>query len=318
MSKNSNFLNFDKEVASSIGLNESIVLQQIKVSSKPSLINLKNDLPFLEKKELNRILKKLLNLKLITEAENKTFSAKSKKEVSKPERKNSFSENFVPSKNTLKEARVLGISEEFIKNKIPEFKTYWIDRNDKSFSWDFKFLKYLLKEWRNEEEKINKISKRKPIEKNWKPSKDAFQILKHAQIDENFINDALPEFILYWSERNTPSDAWNTKFLNHVKNQWVRYQNLISMVKKPSMMNKDWEPSEDCYDVLTLAKIDKHFAKSQIPEFKLYWLETKEMRNCWNSKFIQHVKFRWKSKNGNVKNVLSRLKDNEWAVNFKN
>ena len=50
-------LNFDKEVASSIGLNESIVLQQIKVSSKTSLINLKNDLPFLEEKELNRILK---------------------------------------------------------------------------------------------------------------------------------------------------------------------------------------------------------------------------------------------------------------------
>ena len=54
MSKNSNFLNFDKEVASSIGLNESVVLQQIKVSSKPSLINLKNDLPFLEEKELNK------------------------------------------------------------------------------------------------------------------------------------------------------------------------------------------------------------------------------------------------------------------------
>ena len=87
MSKNSNFLNFDKEVASSIGLNESVVLQQIKVSSKPSIINLKNDLPFLEEKELNRILKKLLNLKLITETENKTFSAKSKKELSRPERK---------------------------------------------------------------------------------------------------------------------------------------------------------------------------------------------------------------------------------------
>jgi hypothetical protein len=47
-------------------------------------------------------------------------------------------------------------------------------------------------------------------------------------------------------------------------------------------------------------------------------LETKEMRNCWNSKFIQHVKFKWKAKHGNTKNVLSRLKDHEWAVNFKN
>ena len=52
------------------------------------------------------------------------------------------------------------------------------------------------------------------------------------------------------------------------------------MVKKPTRMSKDWEPSEDCFDVLSLAKIDKIFAESQIPEFKLYWLETKEMRNC--------------------------------------
>ena len=50
MSKKTNLLNFDKEIASSIGLYESVVLQQIKVSSKPSLINLKNDLPFLEEK----------------------------------------------------------------------------------------------------------------------------------------------------------------------------------------------------------------------------------------------------------------------------
>ena len=68
----------------------------------------------------------------------------------------------------------------------------------------------------------------------------------------------------------------------------------------------------------TGAKINKNFAKSQIPEFKIYWLETKEMRNCWNSKFIQHVKFKWNTKNGSSKNVLSRLKDYEWAVNFKN
>ena len=97
----------------------------------------------------------------------------------------------------------------------------------------------------------------KPIQKNWKPSKEALQILKHAEIDEKFIVDALPEFILYWSERNTASDSWNTKFLNHIKNQWVRYQNLISMVKKPTRMHKNWEPSEDCFDVLSLAKINK-------------------------------------------------------------
>ena len=48
----------------------------------------------------------------------------------------------------------------------------------------------------------------KPIQKNWKPSIEALKILKHAEIDEKFIIDALPEFILYWSERNTASDVY--------------------------------------------------------------------------------------------------------------
>ena len=83
----------------------------------------------------------------------------------------------------MKEAKSLGISEDFIRNKLPEFRAYWSDRKDKSFSWDYKFLKYLLKEWRAEEENLNKASKMKPIQKNWKPSKEALQILKHAEIE---------------------------------------------------------------------------------------------------------------------------------------
>ena len=318
MSKKSNSFNFDKEIASSVGLNESIVIQYLKTNSIQTFDILMTELSFFDEKELNRILKKLIKLKLIEEFSNGSFCLKSKNEGSKVERKKNISKEYLPSKNILKEAKSLGVSQEFIQNKLPEFRSYWTDRGDKSFSWDYKFLKYLLKEWRSEEEKLNKVSKMKPIQKNWKPSKEALKILQHSEIEEKFIIDALPEFVLYWSERNTASDSWNSKFLNHVKNQWVRYKNLISMVRKPTRMDKDWRPSEDCFDVLSLAKINKSFAISQIPEFKLYWLETKEMRNCWNSKFIQHVKYKWKTKNGNVKNVLSRLKDHEWAVNFKN
>tara|TARA_B100001113_G_scaffold315090_1_gene281101 strand:- start:10531 stop:11526 length:996 start_codon:yes stop_codon:yes gene_type:complete len=318
MSKKSNSFNFDKEIALSVGLNESIVIQYLKTNSIQTFDILMTELSFFDEKELNRILKKLIKLKLVEEFSNGSFCLKSKNEGSKVERKKNISKEYLPSKNILKEAKSLGVSQEFIQNKLPEFRSYWTDRGDKSFSWDYKFLKYLLKEWRSEEEKLNKVSKMKPIQKNWKPSKEALKILQHAEIEEKFIIDALPEFVLYWSERNTASDSWNSKFLNHVKNQWVRYKNLISMVRKPTRMDKDWRPSEDCFDVLSLAKINKSFAISQIPEFKLYWLETKEMRNCWNSKFIQHVKYKWKTKNGNVKNVLSRLKDHEWAVNFKN
>ena len=40
MSKKSNFLNFDKEIASSIGLNEAIVLQVLKLEKKQVLSTL--------------------------------------------------------------------------------------------------------------------------------------------------------------------------------------------------------------------------------------------------------------------------------------
>ena len=318
MPKKTKLINFDKEIALSIGLNESIVLQQIKNNPQVSFLFLKDNFEFLDERELKRVLKKLLKLKLISETTKNNFSILSKRENTNEERKKIISKTYQPSKNILKEAKSLGLPDYFVKNKLPEFRLYWTDRQDKSFSWDYKFLKYLLKEWRREEEKKNKASKMKPIPKSWNPSKEALQILQLAEIDEKFVADSLPEFILYWSERKIISDSWNSKFLNHVKNQWVRYQNLISNVKKPTRINKDWQPSKDCFDVLSLAKIDKQFAQLQVPDFKLYWLETKEMRNCWNSKFIQHVKFKWKAKNGNEKNVLSRMKDHEWAINFKN
>ncbi len=232
MSKKTNLLNFDKEIASSIGLNEAIVLQLLKAGTNHTITSLNKKLSFIEQKEIQRVLKKLLKLKLIEELSKETFCLKSKSRETLPERKQNISKGYLPSNNILKEAKSLGVSEDFIKTKLPEFRAYWSDRKDKSFSWDYKFLKYLLKEWRTEEEKLNKVSKMKPIQKNWKPSKEALQILKHAEIDEKFIIDALPEFILYWSERNTASDSWNSKFLNHIKNQWVRYQNLISIVKK--------------------------------------------------------------------------------------
>ena len=84
---------------------------------------------------------------------------KSKSKETIPERKQNISKGYLPSNNILKEAKSLGISEDFIRNKLPEFRAYWSDRKDKSFSWDYKFLKYLLKEWRAEEESLNKASK---------------------------------------------------------------------------------------------------------------------------------------------------------------
>ena len=61
----------------------------------------------------------------------------------------------------------------------------------------------------------------------------------------------------------------------------------------PFKIDTDWLPNEDFYDVLTLTNIPKEFADSTLSEFILYWKETGQSHNSWNSKFLQHVKFQW-------------------------
>ena len=218
MSKESSLIQFDKDIAKSIGLKEAIVFQEIKNHRSLSLSNLIKQIIFFDEKELVVILEKLLKIKLIKEDLEKNTYTVLKTITTQEDRKKNIPQKFIPSKSVIKEAKSLGLSESFIKSKIPEFKTYWLDRQDRSFSWDYKFLKYIVKEWRAEEQKLHKESKMSPIGQSWKPSKEALKILELAEIDKKFVKDALPEFVLYWSERNISSDSWNSKFLNHVKN----------------------------------------------------------------------------------------------------
>ena len=51
MSRKTNLLNFDKEIASSIGLYEAIVLQIFKSEKKQNLTQLLDKLSFIENKE---------------------------------------------------------------------------------------------------------------------------------------------------------------------------------------------------------------------------------------------------------------------------
>jgi hypothetical protein len=59
------------------------------------------------------VLKKLLKLKLIEETREETFCLKSKSEETIPERKQNISKDIFPSNNILKEAKSLGVSEDF-------------------------------------------------------------------------------------------------------------------------------------------------------------------------------------------------------------
>ena len=81
-------------------------------------------------------------------------------------------------------------------------------------------------------------------------------------------------------------------------------------------MTNDWEPNQNCFDVIKLARIDESFAKNQIPEFKIYWIDSNQVMTSWNSKFIQHVKFKWYKNNSESSGIISRLTDKDWAIEY--
>ena len=58
---------------------------------------------------------------------------------------------------------------------------------------------------------------------DWLPKESVYDVLEMANINRQFAEQLLPEFILYWQENGTPQSSWSTKFLQYVKRQWARH-----------------------------------------------------------------------------------------------
>ena len=171
---------------------------------------------------------------------------------------------------------------------------------------------------RQKEATDNRKRKRQPIETNWKPEDEAREILVRSGVDNDFIDKEVPEFVLYWSEKKEESDIWNSKFIAHIRRQWGRFQNVNEKDDLPFKIDSKWLPNEDFYDVLTLTNIPKEFADSTLSEFILYWKETGQSHNSWNSKFLQHVKFQWQKQKQNLssqgQNLMDKRIESSWNI----
>ncbi|MCX4025466.1 hypothetical protein H0A36_04735 [Endozoicomonas sp. SM1973] len=60
------------------------------------------------------------------------------------------------------------------------------------------------------------------------------------------------------------------------------------------------------------------FTLAQLPEFKLYWLETGEARKAWQNKFKNHVIYQWKRQQSERqqrphRSTIEELTDCSWA-----
>lgn len=60
------------------------------------------------------------------------------------------------------------------------------------------------------------------ITPDWMPSARCLELISQAGIDESFALSLVGAFILYWDEEETKKSAWDSTFLNHVKNRWER------------------------------------------------------------------------------------------------
>jgi hypothetical protein len=131
------------------------------------------------------------------------------------------------------------------------------------------------------------------MSERWQPSEDALEILLRSGITQDFVEDAIPEFILYWRDRGDVSSTWDTRFIAHIRRQWARYESSARFDTAPQRIDSDWQPSEDVYDIVRMANIEVDFARELLPEFVIYWRDTNQVYSSWNSRFLQHVKTRW-------------------------
>lgn len=201
--------------------------------------------------------------------------------------------DWQPGEEWLSLCRQHGVPDVFAREMVPGFVMYWRDRAQSRFSWGNAFYKHVLREWRQEQTRRGAAELETTMSAQWQPSQDAIDILCNAGINEAFIEDAVPEFVLYWRERGAQNGTWNTRFIEHIRRQWARYKASVVNDGVPRPISENWQPSPEVFDVLRLAEIDEEFARSKVPEFVLYWRDTGQPQASWNTRFLQFIKYSW-------------------------
>ncbi len=308
-------------LAATLGLEQAVLLQVLaefrdhQPHASVGLIEIEEDqlmrfLPFWQLADIERIARNLQDkgvisihsaplsedglLRLTLEGETPPSKPAPKPMAGKSVGTRLLDNQWQPGEDTFRQLAQYNIPRSFAQQLIPEFVTYWRERNEPSYSWDSKFIKRVLREWRQNESDTARLQRETSMHAQWRPSQDAMEILtQQAGISANFVEDAIPEFVLYWGERGESSNTWNSKFINHVRHQWARYTSAMENDAMPRPLPENWQPSESLYEVLALANISRAFAAQQVAEFVIYWCENGQAYSSWNTRFLQHVKRQW-------------------------
>ena len=206
--------------------------------------------------------------------------------------------HWQPDSETLARIAQSNVPQDFIFEQIPEFVTFWRESGEAKRSWGSVFLKTVTRNWAKRRSQDAWENNRKEtatiMDSGWQPSQDAIDMMTQTVgINFSFIEDAIPEFILYWGERGEKHLTWNSKFVDHVRRQWNRFTSAVEHDTEPRIIPEHWHPSKDVYDIIAMANIDNAFAEQLLPEFLMYWRDSNQLYRSWNTKFLQHIKFHW-------------------------
>lgn len=163
------------------------------------------------------------------------------------------------------------------------------------------------------------------ITNNWTPSENVYEVLSMGNIEKEFIDSKLPQFKLYWIEKNVAKDDWNHKFVNFIRQEWVKNQSYNN--GEPYQIDFDWEPSKAVYEILEMAGIKKSFTKLHLNDFVLYWKENGLALRSWNTKFVEFIRRKnlvennYEETKGSIEsrkkeNTNKESKRNSWAENL--
>lgn len=365
-SLNDTLLKFSASLAASIGVNEAILLTLLNdaatLQSQPwARLNsqiLRQQLPFWDDATIRQTLQNLqaqgfINIQgaLFPDANDLYFNFVQQSDIIQqstavtyekimpalPQTDNTLS-HWQPTTETLQRLQQHGIESSFALSHLDAFILQAKEQRAQTNDLNARFFRYVKSQWvyaqnrsgaERERTSFQPTNKEPvPIQGPWQPDSDAVSILERDGVDPAFIKDAVAEFILYWRERGQAHNTWNSKFVQHVRLQWHRFVATEEHGAKPMPIPPNWRPSDDCFDIIAMAYIDKNFAEQLVPEFVLYWHDSKQIHTSWNSRFLQFVKQRWGTRlahtggqHGQATNQpsytsaeasLQRLKDTSW------
>ena len=125
------------------------------------------------------------------------------------------------------------------------------------------------------------------IPSDWKPSVDVKVSLMKRGVTSKFIDMAALEFRYYWQERGSESAIWNTKFSTYAMGSW-RENRLLTTQPLKRKITHEWMPAPITMNILRGMGMSEEDIERKRQNFTLYWVDTGDGRDNWNSQFVKY------------------------------